>query len=586
MSKILSVWKRGPHGQETKDIFNTICRALEPDNIKSNPPKIHIDSDWAFGIVNPMETLQIDPNGVLLGQFFEDQQFWSEVGRPVQDGSFALFRNDSDFIEVASDPAGSRSIWYYIDENQLITATSQRAIIMYLGDFKFNEQTIPWMLSTGTLGPFLSWDKRIHLLPPNATLLMDKVKWIYNLDTNPIRFGHKPVTEEEGEKKVRNAIDHVFEHLKLDFTKWSLTLSGGKDSRGILLALLAKQHDARHIKTFTYGHEGSEHFKGSDGYIAKLLADKYRIKNEFFNAYSISDKYSLEEICERILKVGEGRVDHIGAYVDGFEFWKHLFENKVSGIIRGDIGFGFPLPIRFKTAKEARHFGNFYLLKEYANLAHLEKIYKQDFPKEFLPLKGESMNVYHDRLYAIFRIPIVLAALSDFKLAYVEVCAPLLSKRILEEVRMLPEKLRLASPIWSNYIEALENEIPYANDTSYDQYLNEIGKNSFMNHLMEKISVSPYLSTALKKLVFNQKNLGKTLKGSLITWVRKSKIKYAFSPVQRFYMWRLLGGNQKKANLPKEKLISRLFILAETQRLLNNDSEFLREQKIKQHKAI
>jgi hypothetical protein len=585
MSKILSVWKRAPHGSKTKDKFYSICKALEPDNIRSNPPKINIDSDWAYGIVNPVETIHVNPNGVLLGQLFEDNNFWSEVGKSIPDGSFALFRNDPDFIEVISDPAGSRSIWYYLDESQLIAATSQRAIIMYLGSFEFNEETIPWMLSTGTLGPYLSWDKRIHLLPPNTTLILDKVKWISSIDTNQIRFGYQPVSEEEGKKKVSNAIDQVFEKLKLDFTKWSLTLSGGKDSRGILLALLAKHHTARKIKTYTYGHESSEQVKGSDGFIARQLADKYKISNEFFTAYSISERYSLEDICERILKIGEGRVDHIGAYVDGFEFWKHLFENKVSGIIRGDIGFGFPLPIQFKTEKEARYFGNFYLLKEYANLAHLEQIYKQKFPKEFRPMNGESMNVYHDRLYAIFRTPIVLAALSDFKLSYVEVCSPLLSKKILKEVRMLPEKFRLASPIWSNYVEALENEIPYSNDTSYDQYLNEIGKESFMTHLINKISDSPYLSQELKMLIPQQKKPLNTPKSILISWVRKYRIKYFLSPVQRFQLWRLLGGNRKKAVLSKEKLVSRLFIVTEMQRLLNIESKLLQKEKTRQQKS-
>ncbi len=584
MSKILSVWQRNPFGVDSKDKFYSICKALEPDNIVSNPPHINIHADWAYGIVNPVKTIKIAPNGILMGQLFEDYPLWSDVGKSIPDGSFALFRNDPDFLEVASDPAGSRSIWYYLDDRQLIAATSQRAIIMYLGNFMFNEQTIPWMLSTGTLGPFQSWDKRIHLLPPNASLILDKVKWIYSIDTNPIRFGYKSISEEEGYQKVSGAIDQIFENIKLDYNEWSLTLSGGKDSRGILLALLAKQHAARHIKTFTYGHQGSEQVKGSDGFIAKQLAEKYDISNEFFTAYSISDKIPIEEICQRILKVGEGRVDHIGAYLDGFEFWKNLFENDVSGVIRGDIGFGFPLPIKFKTDKEARHFGNFYLCSEYANLAHLADFYKQEFPEEYKPQKGESMNVYHDRLYAIFRIPIVLAALSDFKLSYVEICSPLLSKKILEEVRMLPEKLRLASPIWSKYIANLENEIPYANDTSYDQYLDEIGKDSFMAHLTKIISDSPYLSDELKALIDQQKKPTVSTKSKLISIVRKSKIKYLLSPKRRFQLWRLFGGNKKKSNLPKEKLISRLFILAEMQHLLHIDSRIFSTDQVNHQK--
>jgi hypothetical protein len=580
MSKILSVWKKNGFSSTIEKKIYTICKAMEPDNIVCHTPLVKSNLNWAYGVMNPSPTINYHDQAVLLGQQFGMHQNWWKAGKPLPDGSFALFRDNQDFAEIASDPAGSRSVWYYQDEKQLIASTSQRAIIMMLGNLEFNDETIPWMLSTGTIGPFLSWDKRIKLLPPNTSLLLDKETWKFRLDSNPIRFKTTSQTDEQGYQEVSEAIDQVFDTLRFDPKQWAITLSGGLDSRGILLGLLGRNKEAGAIRTFTYGHQGSNLKSGSDGSIAKRLASKYNIKNSFFSAYSLSIKTPVKTICNRILEVGEGRIDHFGAYLDGFEFWKYLHESNVAGVIRGDIGFGFPLPIKFLTEKEARHFGSAYLCREYSNFDHLKDnmLFEQDFPPAMKAQKGESMNVYHDRLYSEFRIPIVLAALSDLKLSYVEIMNPLLSKEILKKVRQLPEHLRLGSPIWRKYVEVMENEIPYANDNSHDQYLNEISKSKFTKHLLETIIASPFLKDQYKALVIKDNISKKGIKKKLIFFFRSSNIKNLLNPVQRFHIWRSLGGNRKKQNLPKEKLLNRLFIISEMQRLLIQDSKLLKSK--------
>ena len=44
---------------------------------------------------------------------------------------------------------------------------------------------------------------------------------------------------------------------------------------------------------------------------------------------------------KRFLNAGEGRVDSIGAYMDGFHMWKTIFDRNIYGVIRGDEGFGW-----------------------------------------------------------------------------------------------------------------------------------------------------------------------------------------------------------------------------------------------------
>ncbi|MEX2565594.1 MAG: hypothetical protein WD431_06605, partial [Cyclobacteriaceae bacterium] len=373
MSKIICIWKRTDFDQGIENKLLKICTHLEPDNIQANEPEIYVKGKWSYGIMNPTSSLLKTESGVLMGGLFGDFKEWDAIGQAGIDGSFAIFRDHAKFCEICSDVAGTRSIWYYMDKEHFIAATSQRAIVMFLGNFEFNHEVVPWMLSTGSLGPFFSWDKRIKLLPPDSAFLLDKENWTANVKSEPIVFENRKITKKEGYNRVFDAIRNTFNHLRLDFDKWAVTLSGGKDSRGILLTLLAKSEAAKKIKTFTHGHRGNHEIKGTDGYIAKKITKKYGVSNEFFSAMTISEEESLELIYERILKVGEGRVDHIQAYLDGFSFWKHLFDSKTEGILRGDIGFGFPLNIKLKTEKEANKFSSFYSCNQWANLAHLEK---------------------------------------------------------------------------------------------------------------------------------------------------------------------------------------------------------------------
>ena len=254
MSKIISIWKRSDFDPGVEKKLLKICTILEPDNIQANEPEIHVSGRWCYGIMNPTSSLLKTGSGVLLGGLFGDFKAWDEIGHTGIDGSFALFRDNSRFCEICSDVAGTRSIWYYKDNEYFITATSQRAIVMFLGDFEFNQEVVPWMLSTGSLGPFLSWDKRIKLLPPDSALLLDKASWTADLKTEPIVFENEKITKKEGYDRVFSAIRKTFDHLRLDYDKWAVTLSGGKDSRGILLTLLTKSEAAKKVKTYTHGH--------------------------------------------------------------------------------------------------------------------------------------------------------------------------------------------------------------------------------------------------------------------------------------------------------------------------------------------
>ncbi len=177
MSKIISVhFKKAPKEDIEQKLF-LICQKLEPDNIQANKPLVEQNQNDFLGIMNPVDALQVEGNSVLFGQIQSSKIPWHEPRAQIPQGSYGLFRNSLAFTEMVTDACASRTIWYYFDDDVFVSATTQRAIILFLGSFEFNEQAIPWILSTGSLGPGISWDKRIKQLPPDSSIILDKKKW-------------------------------------------------------------------------------------------------------------------------------------------------------------------------------------------------------------------------------------------------------------------------------------------------------------------------------------------------------------------------------------------------------------------------
>src|SRR5690606_17398986 len=151
----------------------------------------------------------------------------------IYDGSYAIFRENEYKIELLTDSVASRTIWYYEDKEVFVASNSQLAIIYFLKNFESNRDVIPWMLSTGSLGPFLSWDKRIKALKPQSKLVFDKKKWGYTIQEQKIKFDdsvNKDVQSKVLEQELESRIDLSIQSLSID-DKIALPLSGGYDSR-------------------------------------------------------------------------------------------------------------------------------------------------------------------------------------------------------------------------------------------------------------------------------------------------------------------------------------------------------------------
>ena len=181
---------------------------------------------------------RINGASVCLGTLLEpENENWHEIGDETPDGAFAIIRSNDQTVQLVTDTLGQRTLWYVLTENFFIDSTSQRAILLYLGGFELNEAVIPWMLATGTLGPLQSCDKRINMVPANSIATLNQQSWDISIATEPLPYAIGEETDEQLSQRYKTILADNFKRLDLDCDTAAITLSGGYDSRAILMTL-------------------------------------------------------------------------------------------------------------------------------------------------------------------------------------------------------------------------------------------------------------------------------------------------------------------------------------------------------------
>jgi hypothetical protein len=439
----------------SRQAIEALANRLRPDNISGVAPHIIEMPGILSGIFNPIGPLQTKHGAFCLGHLICPSDDWWQPGAALPDGAYALFRVDEGQLELVSDIVASRTIWYAQTPEVFIASTSQRAIIFFLQSFQANPAVFPWMLSSGTLGPGLSWDSRIQCLSGNSRLLLDRQTWQINLQQGEANFEPADLSTTEHKKRLVEVLAHTFLHLPVDSSKWILPLSGGFDSRAILLMM----RDRRNLRCVTWGLKSSLSEEDNDAHVARLLAQHFQLDHHYLET-DLSDEPA-GKIFNRFLTAGEGRVDGIAAYLDGFQVWKYLFEQNIDGIMRGDEGFGWQPA---SSSYHVRQSVGARLLSDYANIETAEALglETQTWPEPLQQRENETLATWRDRLYHEFRIPVVLSALSDLKLAYVNLITPFLSRKIIELSRTLPDALRTDKALFKEIVRDLSPAIGFA----------------------------------------------------------------------------------------------------------------------------
>ncbi|MBK8161639.1 MAG: hypothetical protein IPK65_00355 [Gammaproteobacteria bacterium] len=485
MSKLIYICARAgqgvPYGE--RDLA-AVFERLTPDNLRPRPPRIIAGDGVLIGIFNPVESLPVEGRSVCLGALLDRRADWWRPGAEVPDGSYALFRGEGETLELVSDIVGSRMIWYVQTDEVFIASTSQRAIVCLLGSYEPNEAVYPWMLSSGTLGPGLSWDRRIRCLGPDARLRLDRRAWKVAVEQRPVVFAPEDLPRAEHERRLGEALEATFAGLDLDLKHWVLPLSGGYDSRAILLML----KEQTGLKAVTWGLKSALKDRQSDAWVARELARHFGLAHEYMEI-DRSDE-SAERILARFLTTGEGRTDHIAGYMDGLAIWQRLHESGCRGILRGDEAFGCRV---VHSDLDVYRNMSFTVLGDFPNLdaGVLGALSAPQARPEFLRRGStETREAWRDRVNVLFEMPAVFTALSDLKLAYVEVIHPLLSRRIVEAVRKLPDELRTEKSLFKAVVNRVGPKLRYAKRPAIEAHGNIIGNPVITARIRESLGES------------------------------------------------------------------------------------------------
>lgn len=564
MSKIIYINFRTTREENTYDKLLRISKMLTPDNIVANDPKMYQGQRTLYSIVNPVGTVITKNESILMGQCVCRNE-WNTPLSPIEDGSYALIRGNREMTEIVSDSVGSRTLWHYSDKDIFIVSTSQRAIVRFLDNFEFNDKVIPWMLSTGSLGPDFSWDKRIRTLKPGTSIILHKEVWKVEEKTNEIAISENKRSFAEHKKVLLNAIKSTFKNVSFDLDKWILPLSGGHDSRAILYLIKNTVQNPGNIRSITWGLAESINKKGNDACVAEKVAQATGIQHKYYHTDISNDPTQV--ILKRFIENGEGRIDHISGYADGFAIWKTLFEDGVEGIIRGDEGFGWGT---VASSLRVRYHLGCALCTDFSNLMDYRKygIPEQESPQYMKRQESESLNTWRDRLYHRYRIPTVLSALSDLKLGYVEQSTPLLSDKIIGAVRTLPDRLRTEKLLFKKIMRDFRPKLEYATSSATSAPKNILKSNDMVTYLRNELksaNATSLFSTEFLEMVANNAVIsqGETPKPSF-----RHQLKLLFIQFAPQWIKNRISTNKKLAVDPNI-LLFRVYIIIHVRRLLS-----------------
>lgn len=296
-------------------------------------------------------------------------------------------------------------MWWAATADRFLASTSQRLAVAALESFEPNPQAALWMFSAGNLGPGHAWDRRLAA-------------------------------------------------LKVD-SRWLLALSGGVDSRLLLLAM-------RPSRTLTRGTATSRDDPTSDAAIAAEVARRHGAENRFFALDA--EHVPPETVMQRFCAAGECRIDHLSGYVDGMALWRRLADDRVGGTIRRDHVIGFRPAAH---AAGARTYVEAVPLSDLpvpdAWLSSLREAWgEQHEPGGLHRRRGASLSSFADQLTQKYRASVVLSALTQLKTSYVEIANPLLADDVVRASLDLPMRSRRSKQAARSYVASRMPGVPFA----------------------------------------------------------------------------------------------------------------------------
>jgi asparagine synthase (glutamine-hydrolysing) len=160
------------------------------------------------------------------------------AGGAAEDGVWADWKWENDRFELRSDPRGFYPIYYYQDQNAFGVSNSVAKLIQAGCSTALDDAAIAVFLR---LGFYIGDDtpfRAIRALPPGAVLTWDSRG--FHLESNRPRTGASgsPLSRDAAVRAYGELFQSTIERFHGDGEKVAVPLSGGRDSRHILFALL------------------------------------------------------------------------------------------------------------------------------------------------------------------------------------------------------------------------------------------------------------------------------------------------------------------------------------------------------------
>ena len=436
------------------------CAAgLVPDNIAPHAPLIYARDRLVTAVVNPVAGIPVHDGCVCLGRMFGPAGRWWEMQTEAPDGSYVIVRHDERSLELLTDILSTRSLWYVQTPQLFLAATSQRALVTLLGSFELNQEAVTWLLTCGHLGAG-SWDARLRRLPGDSRLVLDRERWDVQVHQRPAVREPLPLSDAEHVDRLREAIFATCASLDLPMDEWLLPLSGGMDSRMLLLGLL---HAGKKPRCVTWGLTSALQDVENDACVAGELAAALGVEHHY---YPLDEsKETLEAAMRRFVLLSEGQVCDFGGYADGMGIWATFFAAGVAGVIRGDepaMGYF----ARYDSELQILRRWQMIFLNEYPpeHTVRSLGLVEQKRDASFQRGPDESLISWYARMFEEIRSPAALAPLSSIKCAYVEVVNPLQSRRVADAVRAFPDHLLIDRKPLHQLVHSLGPKVPLATE--------------------------------------------------------------------------------------------------------------------------
>lgn len=481
MANLIYACWRDPMEALDEASLKRVADRIAPSGAWNYPHQMVVNESDCLCLTGPVGAAKSKGTSAHLGAFEGRWPEWDVPGSALPDGTFALVRSNNAVAEICSDFAGSRTLWYAQTEKHFIASTSQRALVCLLEGFDLNKSAVAWFLSSGSLGPSDAWDKRLSRLPRGGRLALDRVSWRVDLQTPSDDFHPRKMQASDCRHALMGILREAIQGFDFTSGNWALPLSGGYDSRFLLTSLY---ESGLRPATMTWGLADSLTQPGNDAFIAEKLAKHYGLPHDYLLTEISGDPP--EQVVDAFLSASGGTTDQLYPYLDGLRMWSSFPGLGIDGVIRGDEGFGID-PLH--SEQHARACAGMVTLADFMDEATAEQLsdQQQRIPDGLKRREDESVATYRDRLYHSYRIPIGLAALNDVKAPFVEIASPMLSRRVMEFVREMPDQLRTDKSLFKQIAKSVSPPIPYATMGADDDKNDYLGSVSYTRWMAEEL---------------------------------------------------------------------------------------------------